>query len=45
MVELFGDLPEAVENTVEIAKALFLFPADPQADPAALRRRREGCRP
>ena len=36
MVALFADLPEATSNTVEIARALRLPAADPQADAAAL---------
>ena len=46
MAELFADLPEAVQATVEIAHALRLAAADAQADPAALLRaaRRRGRR-
>ena len=40
MAELFADLPEAVENTVEIARRCAYRPTQAQADPAALRRER-----
>ena len=42
MAALFADLPEAIDNTVEIARRCSYYPEDPQPDPAALRRRR--CR-
>ena len=38
--ESFADLPEALANTIEIAQPLRLPAQGPQADPAALRRRR-----
>ena len=40
MAALFADLPEALANTIEIAKRCAFRPQGPQADPAALRRRR-----
>ena len=40
MAEVFADLPEALDNTIEIAKRCAFRPQGPQADPAALRRRR-----
>ena len=39
MAELFADLPEALANTIEIAKRCAFRPKGKQADPAALRRR------
>ena len=49
MAALFADLPEALDNTVEIAMRCRLVAADAQAHPAALRRCRRrsgggGCR-
>ena len=38
MVTLFADLPEALENTVEIAQALRLYGLSPRSDPAEVRR-------
>ncbi len=49
MAELFADLPEAIENTVEIAQRCAFRPEEAQADPAAVRagirprRRRTNC--
>jgi DNA polymerase-3 subunit alpha len=40
MTELFADLPEAIENTIEVARRCFLPPARACADPAAIRERR-----
>ena len=39
MARRFADLPEALENTVEIALRCRMPPARHPADPAALRRR------
>ena len=45
MMELFADLPEATEASVEIAMRCAYRPLDAKADPAALfRRRRSGGR-
>ena len=44
MTALFADLPEATRNTVEIAMRAAFWPQSPEADPAALRRRRRGDR-
>ena len=38
MAELFADLPEAIDNTVEIARRCSYYPEEPQSDPAALHR-------
>ena len=42
MAALFADIPEAIENTVEIAQALRLSRQVARAHPAALRRWRRG---
>ena len=39
MAALFADLPEAIDNTVEIARRCSYYPKTPQPDPAALYRR------
>ena len=38
MAALFADLPEALENTVEIARRCAFAVAEAQADPAEIRR-------
>jgi DNA polymerase III alpha subunit len=42
MAALFADLPEALENTVEIAQRCALRARTQRADPAAFRRGRGG---
>ena len=40
MAALFADLPEALDNTVEIALRCSYYPKNRKPDPAALHRRR-----
>ena len=39
MAALFADLPEAIDNTIEIARRCSFYPKNAQPDPAALHRR------